>query len=204
MASEATTENLHITGRGTASFMGVTQANADRIYGYVALTGHGLMALSGKFSGNPWEMATGLSWASSSLAIALWPGRSWTIKYIGVTVIFGSVTLAIGSMNKEHNAGHLVFSALAVTRSAFLLFDAKKYPESKVWKYISRNKKELNGLIAFPSRLGLLVDGLRNHQPLIAAAAVLYQICDLALIASGRAEKRQKTLDARAAQRGGR
>lgn len=182
------------------TFCGLTQVGADRIYGYVALAGHGLMALSGKFSGNPWELATGLSWASSSAAMAIWPGRKWTLGYVGITVIFGSITLAIGSAHKDHNIGHLVFSTLAVVRSAFLLCNEKRFPNSPTWQYISRNKKELNGSIAFPSRMGLLIDGVLNGQPLIAAAAVLYQICDLSLIASGRAQKRTHAIMAKQAR----
>jgi len=186
------------SAKAVGTFCGLTQKGADRIYGYVALVGHGLMALSGKFSGNPWELATGLSWASSSAAMAIWPGRKWPIRYVGITVIFGSITLAIGSANKDHNIGHLVFSTLGVMRSAFLLCDEKRFPESPTWQFISRNKKELNGSIAFPSLLGLLIDGVLNGQPLIVAAAVLYQICDLSLIASGRAQKRTAAIQSRA------
>ncbi len=181
-----------LSGKACATFCGMTSGTASRIYGWLAVTGHGCMGLSGKFTGNPWEMTTGVAWTAGSLAMALCPMKRWTLGFMGATVILGATTLGIGAvLHKEHYTGQLIFCSLAVARSALLLCDKNRFfPHSPVWQSVCENKKEINGSIALPSRLGLLIDGALNGQVLIGVAAVLYQVCDFCLFASGRADKR--------------
>lgn len=192
-----------ITGIAKSRYLGLTHAWADRVYGGFALLGHTCMALSGKFTGNPYEIATGILWGSSSAAMFLFPGKNWTIKMVGATVITGSISLMLGSLHKDHHLGQMIFGSLAITRSAILLFDPSKF-KSPTLKTIFKYKKELNGGIAAPSRLGLSIDAMLNGgQGWISLAAVLYQICDTSLIASGQTQKRDTLIQA-ALERGGR
>lgn len=193
-----------LRGKAEATFCGITQKQAEFTYGLLALTGHAFLGISGKFSGSGWLMATGALWVSNSIALMVWPGKAATMKYVAVTVILGSATLAVDALHKEHYAGQLTFCALAVTRNALLLCDEKRFPNSTKWRFICRNRKEINGSVGFPSRVGLLVDGILNHEYLVAGAAILYQICDLNMIISGRAQKRTAALKAAAQERGGR
>lgn len=133
--------------------------------------------------------------------MTLYPGNDTARKTMAVATIVGSASLAVGSvLYKDHYAGHLVFCALAVARCSFLLLNNQNY-RSPILQFTARNQKELNAGIGFPSRFGLLADGILNHQPLVAAAAVVYQVCDFCLFAAGRAGKRALALAVPSRQR---
>ncbi len=204
-----TTENLpalvgNYTGKVSGQFMSWPDSVTCKRLAAIAFgAGNVGLCFQGFFS-NPLEIAAASILFSNTIALMIWPNKEWAIKYLGATVVIAGGLLFCSSINKSSPLLQITFAGLSSVRGIVLLLNDTKDTAPAIVKFLKRYQKEIFAGTAAPSRLFLLASGIINREPGIIAAALEWLIADGLMFASGRAEKRQKALDAARMQRDGR